>query len=308
MAVTINASTTTGLVQTADTSGVLQLQTNSGTTAVTIDTSQNVGIGTASPTYKLHVANSGFPALGVFRDLDVGSVGTAGQGIEFGARSGSTFTPGATITGFLDNPATTGGLQFLTRSSNTLTERMRLTSDGNLALGATGTTHKFIIVDNVNRTEGTGQLSITGDGYSAYHWMNATAYYIGQNSGAREVRVYAGSTPTTGVRLTPGATSWASTSDENLKDIIEPITDAANKVSTLRAVIGKYKTDEEETRRPFLIAQDVEKVLPEAVHIGSDDTLTLSYTETIPLLVAAIQEQQTIINDLKARIETLEAK
>jgi hypothetical protein len=54
MAVTINASTTTGLVQTADTSGVLQLQT-AGTTAVTVDASQNVGIGTSSPSAKLQV-------------------------------------------------------------------------------------------------------------------------------------------------------------------------------------------------------------------------------------------------------------
>ena len=44
MTTTINASTSAGLVNTADTSGVLQLQTNS-TTAVTIDTSQQVGIG-----------------------------------------------------------------------------------------------------------------------------------------------------------------------------------------------------------------------------------------------------------------------
>jgi hypothetical protein len=40
MAVTINASTSNGLIQTADTSGSLQLQT-SGTTALTLDTSQN---------------------------------------------------------------------------------------------------------------------------------------------------------------------------------------------------------------------------------------------------------------------------
>jgi hypothetical protein len=46
MAVTINASTSAGLVTTADTSGVLALQT-AGTTAVTVDASQNVGIGTA---------------------------------------------------------------------------------------------------------------------------------------------------------------------------------------------------------------------------------------------------------------------
>jgi hypothetical protein len=114
----------------------------------------------------------------------------------------------------------------------------------------------------------------------------------------------------TGVQLAAGGTSWSALSDERVKDIIEPITDAANKVSTLRAVIGKYKTDEEGTRRSFLIAQDVQAVLPEAVVAGEDETGTLSiaYTDTIPLLVAAIQEQQAIITDLKARIEALENK
>jgi hypothetical protein len=54
MTTTINASTSAGLVQTADTSGSLALQT-AGTTAVTIDTSQNVGIGTTSPNSKLYI-------------------------------------------------------------------------------------------------------------------------------------------------------------------------------------------------------------------------------------------------------------
>ena len=53
----INATTSTGLVSSADNSGSLQLATNNGTTAVTIDTSQRVGIGTASPTTKLQVTN-----------------------------------------------------------------------------------------------------------------------------------------------------------------------------------------------------------------------------------------------------------
>jgi hypothetical protein len=39
----------------ADTSGVLQLASNNGTVAVTVSTSQNVGIGTASPNAKLEV-------------------------------------------------------------------------------------------------------------------------------------------------------------------------------------------------------------------------------------------------------------
>jgi len=58
MTTTINASTTAGLVQTADTSGLLALQT-AGTTALTVDTSQNVGVGTTSPAYKLDVQNAG---------------------------------------------------------------------------------------------------------------------------------------------------------------------------------------------------------------------------------------------------------
>jgi len=54
MASTINASTSAGIVQTADLSGQLQLQT-ANTTALTIDSSQNVGVGTTSPSTKLEV-------------------------------------------------------------------------------------------------------------------------------------------------------------------------------------------------------------------------------------------------------------
>jgi hypothetical protein len=112
-----------------------------------------------------------------------------------------------------------------------------------------------------------------------------------------------------GVYLTNGATSWTAVSDERNKDIIEPISDAANKVSQLRTVIGKYKTDEEGTRRAFLIAQDVQTVLPEAVTVDTDEdaTLGVAYTDIIPLLAAAIKEQQATITALEARIAALES-
>ena len=127
---------------------------------------------------------------------------------------------------------------------------------------------------------------------------------------------------TNGVQLTNGATAWAAYSDERMKDIIEPITDAAAKVSTLRAVIGKYKTDEDGIRRPMLIAQDVQAVLPEAVTetaympnqgdltkpAVTEQRLALAYTEVIPLLVAAIKEQQETITSLTSRINALEGK
>ena len=71
-------------------------------------------------------------------------------------------------------------------------------------------------------------------------------------------------------------------------------------------MIGKFKTDVEGTRRSFLIAQDVQAVLPEAVSLGKDDMLGVQYTEVIPLLVSAIKEQQVIIETLTARITALE--
>lgn len=54
MASSIDASTSGagGVITTADNTGILQLKT-AGTTAVTVDASQNVGIGTTSPSYRL---------------------------------------------------------------------------------------------------------------------------------------------------------------------------------------------------------------------------------------------------------------
>jgi hypothetical protein len=74
MASTISAgtTTTTALVYSADTSGVLQLQTNGGTTALTLDTNQNVGIGVTpsawSSNYKGLQMNGG--ALQVYTSGD----------------------------------------------------------------------------------------------------------------------------------------------------------------------------------------------------------------------------------------------
>ena len=106
---------------------------------------------------------------------------------------------------------------------------------------------------------------------------------------------------TNGVYLANGGTSWLTISDERNKDIIEPISNAVAKVGSLRSVIGKFKSETEGTRRSFLIAQDVQAVLPEAVDSTNPNELAVSYTDVIPLLVAAIKE-------LTARVQTLEAK
>ena len=113
----------------------------------------------------------------------------------------------------------------------------------------------------------------------------------------------------TGVALTSGATAWAAQSDERFKTNLTPITNGLSKVSTLRAVTGRYVSDDQDISRSFLIAQDVQAVLPEAVSESDDEdrTLALRYQEVIPLLVAALKESKEQIEALTARVTALEA-
>jgi len=105
----------------------------------------------------------------------------------------------------------------------------------------------------------------------------------------------------TGVQLTSGNQSWAAQSDERVKEDLVPIENGLAKVATLRSVIGKLKKESTGRRLPFLIAQDVQAVLPEAIDIGEDEdkTLSLRYSDVIPLLVASIKELKAI-NDTQA--------
>ena len=109
-----------------------------------------------------------------------------------------------------------------------------------------------------------------------------------------------------GVSLSSGGTSFVGASDEKLKTIIENITGALDNVAKLRTVIGRYEWDAEDKRRSFLIAQDVQAVLPEVVEKNPEGNLMLDYNGVIPLLTAALKEAKTKIEALEARIKKLE--
>ena len=127
-------------------------------------------------------------------------------------------------------------------------------------------------------------------------------WFVGPDTSTSSFTVY--NQAGTGMYMVDGAIAWTGTSDERRKDIIEPISDALEKVSSLRAVIGKFKVDPVGTRRSFLIAQDVQAVLPEAVDVQGDPdgTLGLAYSDVIPLLVAALKESTVRIEDLEQRL------
>lgn len=114
-----------------------------------------------------------------------------------------------------------------------------------------------------------------------------------------------GTEATVGVKLTPGATSWVALSDARLKTIIEPISNAVDKVDQINPVIYTLIDDVTATKRVGVIAQDVLKVQPEAVYEGSDGMLGVRYTELIPLAFAAIKELSALVKTQAQTIETL---
>jgi hypothetical protein len=176
----------------------------------------------------------------------------------------------------------TAKITFWTSGSGTPIERGRFTSAGDFDLYVTPAKD--------------GQLRWTsgaGGAVQAIIYANGNPELIAQTGGSG------------GVKLTSGATSWVSASDIRNKNIIEPISNGLEKVATLSSVIYSFKDDEQQTRRVGLIAQEVLAVLPEAVYVPSDETelLGIRYTEVVPLLVAAIKEQQAIIESLKARLD-----
>lgn len=238
-----------------------------------------IAIGSSTADGKVQITKSGgstAPTV-VVASGGVGDPSTFDPSIHFAAAGyESVGTTKIMSTGSLGARA----LSFHTGPDGAGTERMKITSTGQAQVASLGVFPSSI---NNRTTEFTADAGYGGAGQGGLVIYNTSG----------------------GVVLGVSATSWASYSDERMKTNLQPITEGLNKVSTLRAVTGRYLTDEENVSRPFLIAQDVEQVLPEAVETGNPDALSLRYTEVIPLLVAALKESKERIEALEAEVASL---
>ena len=108
----------------------------------------------------------------------------------------------------------------------------------------------------------------------------------------------------------------ANGSDLRLKENIITIDSALAKVKAMRGVYYNRKDLDTGRRRIGVIAQEIETVIPEVVdkvgklaqhpEYDDDEIRAVSYGNISAVLIEAIKEQQTIIDDLKSRLETLE--
>ena len=265
-----------------------------------IDSSGNVGIGTSSPSAKLDLVLPSPAASASSGGIEI-TEGTKTFAISTTGSSYSYAGVGANELWYYGNSnfgAFTFGsdgavpIKFISNGS----ERMRIDSSGNVLVGTTSPVRANQSAF-VNSTA--GQISFRHNSQSAGRF-----WHMGVESSNDVFFIYpdiAG-----GVYMTRGATSWTGNSDEKLKNITGEIQNGLEKVCSLRAAYFTWKSDKENKQQVGLIAQDVQKVLPEVVDTNGDGYLGVRYTDTIPLLVAAIQEQQATIKALTDRIAALQ--
>lgn len=147
-------------------------------------------------------------------------------------------------------------------------------------------------------------LSFAGEGAAdtGFYW-SADGYINFTNNG-----VYSGYIGPGGSIVTAGnITAYGSTtqpSDIRLKTNIAIIEKALDKVDQLTGITYD-RIDHKNTRHTGVIAQEVQKVLPEAIVVLDDEqkTLTVAYGNLVGLLIEAIKELRVDLNALKAKVQ-----
>jgi hypothetical protein len=284
-----------------------------GVQQMTINTNGNVAIGTATPnadyTFTLN-----------------GDATTRAGGIIFQQSNAITCYLGSTsVTNIVDfemwNPKN-GFLRFATNN----VERMRINSDGNVLVNTStfynGNFSGAASGLNINGETPISLLRESGSG-NTFYMAIATDAYIGTSaaiginfltSDAGRGKITAGGNWLLGTSTDNGERLYVSgsiratgsitaNSDVRLKKNIERIENALQKVSEISGYT--YNTIYDEDRHAGVIAQEIDKVLPEIVNKGNDGLMGVEYGNISALLIEAIKDLKKDNESLRAIVEGL---
>lgn len=314
--------------------------TATDTLAMVINQSQNVGIGTTSPTKRLHVSvadtTNAFPTSAAINvsNNDSAAFGRI-MGVNFGVAAMSDSEIISGVYGLYTNYGTSvgGALLFATNNgSSSFAERMRVTSAGNVGIGTTspgylltvngtisiGTTGFYRI--NTDTTSNAAGLTVYKHDDSGYLSIRITSDSHARGWGweftddatrAASPNVYFRVNYSSGdVQAKGNITAYYSFSDRRLKENIVSLdsTTALQKVLQLQGVSYTWKNNLRGGKPEIgFVAQEIETVVPEVVreNYRIDEPgvpyKQVDYEHLVALLTEAIKE-------LNKKIEQLERK
>jgi hypothetical protein len=278
-----------------------------------LDTSGNLGIGTSSPSYRFQAVRSGD---GITAGISGGT-----YGIRFD--NGGTFSSGASTIHGVDSTLT-GSYQQLNINGSVLTfqtsatESARITSDGyfkaqaNAAyISSSGLYHEFV-GDSANAYI----FRIVNDGNNANRYGMSIQCGADNAAGTNYALVFDDGDGTRQGEITfsGGTTTYGTSSDYRLKENIQPIENALDRLAQLKPVKWNWKRNGLESEG--FVAHELQEVVPIAV-AGEKDAVnengdpvyqSVGAANVVPLLTKALQEAMTRIEQLEAKFAALESK
>jgi len=270
--------------------GTPSIDDNGNATAITIDSSENVGIGTINPLAKFNV----FGANALLSN----PAGTSNDSDGFETTTFAATTP---YWSYLSYNASSHRWKYYN------TEVMRIDSSGNLLVGTTTTNPVGTRVNgtqlglngfvNQRATANTRDLGISSTSGNVFN------FYSDNGSAA----VYAGS-----IAVNGNVTTYYSVSDYRLKENVEPMQGALEKVLALNPVTYTFKEGGQAAQG--FIAHELQAIVPDCV-VGEKDAVDengkpvyqgIDTSFLVATLTAAIQELKSIVDTQAARITALE--
>jgi hypothetical protein len=251
----------------------------------------NVGIGVTSPRYKLEINGGDYSYIKFFTNV-------SGTGANDGFVIGTT--PSGSSPVWLWNYENSN-IHFATND----TRRMDIGADGNVTIMKSLNINGLVSEGKALFVNGTEALWYNGTyfswGYGANHNYFARPVGIKTNSLADYELVVNGEAAKT------GGGEWSNPSDIRLKDILGNYTRGLNDIIHLQPVKFKYKennprklpSDEEQIG---FVAQEVQKVFPEAVNQSTDGYLDFNMHSVNVALVNAVKELKEENDRLKSEI------
>jgi len=245
---------------------------------VTANSSGNVGLGTASPSFKLTVSSD---ENNLFLKQNSGDHGY-----------------------ILDVNQGDGSLAFNRRLSGSDTERMRIDSSGRVFVGTTST---------APHTDGSGIVIHPTAGVLVGVNGTHAGIFARHNSNGECLRFQRDNSDVGSVDVTTSGTSYNTSSDYRLKENVVAISDGIKRLKTLKPSRFNFKVDKDTTVDGFL-AHEVTPVVPEAItgtkdEVDSDNNPIyqgIDQSKLVPLLTAALQEEVAKREALEARVAALE--
>lgn len=249
----------------------------------------NVGIGVTSPDRKFQVKNNGATNSYAFQVLGGNTDGNRIAGIMDIYVASTDRSAGALALNESDSTTSV----FLSAYPN---QDSYINNGGNVGIGTEApiSSAKLEVQGDSNGTAGIG-MRHTGAAAG-----NLWRMYMRGNSD-----LVISNPVSVGVKLEYSQTSWSAESDESLKDNISELGLVLDKVKNYRCINYSLISNEmTEANAVGFIAQDWESDFPNIVSSDEDGKLSMKYTETIPVLLKAIQEQQQLIEQLKSQNES----